>query len=281
MGKLTFTADKDGTLENMLMKDKGISRRTISKLKRTENGITRNGILIRTIDTVKCGDVIVLDIPDKNLIDPNPDLDVTIAFENERLVVFDKPVGMPVHPSIKHRLDTLGNYFTVLYPEKTFRPINRLDRDTSGLCAVAKDAVSASLLQNSIKKTYYAAVTGKITESGVIDAPIAREQESIIKRVVRDDGKKAVTRYKPISIGNRYTLLEIDLETGRTHQIRVHFSYIGHPLAGDELYGGSKDDINEQALHCGKMTIQLPWENNFITVTSPIREDMKRLLEKE
>ena len=87
MGKLTFTADKDGTLENMLMKDKGISRRTISKLKRTENGITRNGILIRTIDTVKCGDVIVLDIPDKNLIDPNPDLDVTIAFESAGKIV--------------------------------------------------------------------------------------------------------------------------------------------------------------------------------------------------
>ncbi len=278
MGKLVFEVQRDTTLEDFLRKDAGVSKRMISRLKRTENGITRNGKLVRTIDKVFRGDEIVLKYEDTKLLEPNGNLNVNIAFENENLMVFDKPVGMPVHPSIKHQGDTLGNFFAYKYPDLTFRPVNRLDRDTSGLCIVAKNAFSAAALQSDIKKVYYAVVSGNISGEGTIDAPIAREQESIIKRVVREDGQRAVTHYKALSSNAKYSLLEIHLETGRTHQIRVHFAHIGNPLAGDDLYGGSREDIDCQALHCGNLEFREPVTGEKIIVRSDLREDMKRLL---
>jgi len=278
LGKLVFEVQRDTKLEDFLRKDAGVSKRMISRLKRTENGITRNGELVRTIDDVYRGDEIVLKYEDTKLLEPNGSLEVKTAFENENLIVFDKPVGMPVHPSIKHQGDTLGNFFAHKYPDLTFRPVNRLDRDTSGLCIVAKNAFSAAALQSDIRKVYYAVVTGNINGEGTIDAPIAREQESIIKRVVREDGQRAVTHYKALSSNERYSLLEIHLETGRTHQIRVHFAHIGHPLAGDDLYDGSREDIDCQALHCGSLTFKEPVTGELITVSSDIRDDMKRIM---
>ncbi len=278
MGKLVFEVQHDTTLEDFLRKDAGVSKRMISRLKRTENGITRNGELVRTIDKVYKGDEIVLKYEDTKLLEPNSELDVKIAYENENLIVFDKPVGMPVHPSIKHQGDTLGNFFAFKYPNLTFRPVNRLDRDTSGLCIAAKNAFSAAALQSDIEKIYYAVVSGNVSGEGTIDAPIAREQESIIKRVVREDGQRAVTHYKVLSSNEKYSLLEIHLETGRTHQIRVHFAHIGHPLAGDDLYGGSRENIDCQALHCGSLTFKEPVTGEVISVKAELREDMKRLV---
>lgn len=214
-------------------------------------------------------------------LEASPALTVPIAFENDALVIFDKPGGMPVHPSIRHQGDTLGNCFAALYPGLTFRPVNRLDKDTSGLCAVAKDPYSARILQSSCAKVYYAAAQGMTEISGTIDAPIARQCESIILRCVRDDGQRAVTHYRRICFGDRYSLLRIDLETGRTHQIRVHFSYIGHPLAGDDLYGGSREDIARQGLHCGEMTFTDPLSGKRITVRSPIPQDIKNLFKEK
>ena len=239
--------------------------------------MTRGGKLIRSIDTVQRGDVIVLSLEDDSFLEPNGSLSVPVAFENDNLVVFDKAGGMPVHPSIKHQGDTLGNYFAYLYPQLTFRPVNRLDRDTSGLCIIAKDALAAKLLQGSCKKVYYAAVHGVIPEKGTIDAPIARERESIILRCVRGDGQRAVTHYRRLLCNDRYSLAEIDLETGRTHQIRVHFAHIGAPLAGDDLYGGLRDDISRQALHCGRLSFSDPLTGEPVTVSSEIPEDIREL----
>lgn len=253
----------------------------LTKLKRQDSGITCNGRTVRTIDTVYDGDVIVLKFEDNSLLEPNPLLNVPIAFENDNLVIFNKSGGMPVHPSIKHQGDTLGNFFSSLYPELTFRPVNRLDKDTSGLVVIAKNAYSANLLQNSCEKTYFAAVHGITDISGTINAPIARERESIIVRCVREDGQRAVTHYRRISHNEKYSLLEIHLETGRTHQIRVHFSHIGHPLAGDDLYGGSRDDISRQALHCGIMTFKEPVTGEIITVKSGLPDDIKNLMNGE
>lgn len=240
-------------------------------------GITRNGELIRSIDTVYGGDEILLRLDDTSLLEANGSLNVKIAFENDSLVVFDKPSGMPVHPSIKHQGDTLGNYFAHVYPDLTFRPVNRLDRDTSGLCIIAKNAHAANLLQGCCEKVYFAAVEGITDESGTIDAPIARQQESIIMRCVRDDGQRAVTHYKRLEHNERYSLEEIHLETGRTHQIRVHFAHIGHPLAGDDMYGGSRADIPRQALHCGELTFAEPLSGEKITVRSELPSDMVAL----
>ena len=116
MGRIVLQVSKQAKLEDFLIKDAGVSKRLISRLKRTENGITRNGSLIRTIDTVNTGDIVILQFQDTKILEPNFRLCVPIAFENENLVVFDKPVGMPVHPSIKHQGDTLGNFFAAKYP---------------------------------------------------------------------------------------------------------------------------------------------------------------------
>lgn len=250
----------------------------LTKLKRQASGITCNGKTVRSIDTVCKGDVIILKIEDSSFLEPNPLLNIPIAFENDNLVIFNKSGGIPVHPSIKHQGDTLGNFFSALYPEMTFRPVNRLDKDTSGLVVVAKNAYSANLLQSSCEKTYFAVVHGVTDEYGTINAPIAREQESIIVRCVREDGQQAVTHYRRIAHNEKYSLLEIHLETGRTHQIRVHFSHIGHPLAGDDLYGGTREDISRQALHCGVITFAEPLTNEIITVKSGLPDDIKNLM---
>ena len=243
--------------------------------------MTRNGEPIRSIDEVRQGDIIVLSLGDDSFLEPNGGLKVPIAYENDRVAVFDKPSGMPVHPSMRHQGDTLGNYFAFLYPGITFRSVNRLDRDTSGLCVTAKDALAAKLLQGSCRKVYYAAVHGEIPESGTIDAHIARERESIILRCVRGDGQRAVTHFRRILCSGKYSLAEIFLETGRTHQIRVHFAHIGAPLAGDDLYGGLRDDISRQALHCGRISFADPLTGEPVTVSSELPGDIKSLFKEE
>lgn len=250
----------------------------LRKLKNVEGGIKINGTSAKVIDIVRQGDVITLAKPESSAIEANSALKAPIVFENKAAVVFDKPAGMPVHPSIGHRDDTLGNLFAAIYPELVFRPVNRLDKDTSGLCLIAKDPYSANILQGSCHKIYYAAVHGDTDLHGTIEAPIARAEDSIIMRCVREDGRRAVTHYRKISGGGKYSLLEIELETGRTHQIRVHFSHIGHPLAGDGLYGGSQEDISRHALHCGKMSFVCPLTGEEISVSSQLPEDIERII---
>ncbi len=272
----------------------GVSRRLVTKLKRTEMGITRRNELIRTVDTVHAGDVIALKNIDESLLEPNSQLSVPIAYEDENLIIFNKPSGMPVHPSIKHQGDTLGNCFSAMYPRLTFRPINRLDKDTSGLCAVAKNAHAANVYGGNINKVYYAVTEGKPVPdrkfSGIewtetsegcyrIDAPIGRAGESIIRREVRSDGQHAVTNYTIMNSGRSYSLVRVVLETGRTHQIRVHFSSVGHPLAGDDFYGGSLEHCGVQALHCGEMSFPSLKSGEDTTVKCQIREDMAALID--
>lgn len=275
---LATSADQSKTLGDFL-RTKGLSRRLVVSLKRVPNGITVNGLHEKTVYILKEGDKVSLNLPDDTTeIEPNSELCVPVVFEDENIVVFNKPHGMPCHPSIKHRTDTLANYFSFLYPDKTFRCLNRLDRDTSGLCICAKDSFSANAVSGKAEKIYYAAVCGEILESGTVNAPIAREQESIIIRCVREDGQRAVTHYRPIKRARGFTLLEIELETGRTHQIRVHMAHIGHALAGDSLYGDDRT-ISRQALHCGKLSFPHPITNEKITVFAPLPKDIEGLFE--
>ncbi len=264
------------TLESFLRLDCGLSGRQLRRLKRAPKGILCNGRHIRSIDPVLPGDRITLHIPDIRSMEPNPALRAPLLFEDEDVLVFDKPAGMPVHPSQNHRLDTLGNAFAAQFPELTFRPVNRLDRNTSGLAAVAKHPIAAAALPGRIRKTYLAVVQGTLPERGTVTAPIARAEDSVILRCVASAGKPAVTHYRVLRRG-RYQLAEISLETGRTHQIRVHFSYLGCPLAGDDLYGGSTEDIRRHALHCARMdyTDRL---GRVHTIISPLPEDMQNLL---
>ena len=261
-----------------------------------EGGITRNGLRIKTPETVFAGDVIVLKSIDRTLLEPNPLLKVPVIYEDGDVIVFCKPAGMPVHPSIKHQGDTLGNCFAAMFPELTFRPVNRLDRDTSGLCAAAKSAYAANFLSGKISKIYMAVTEGMPvphdlgnscikwyeTDSGYrIDAPIGRAGESIIRREVRQDGQDSVTNYTIVKTDGKHSLLRIELETGRTHQIRVHFSAVGHPLAGDDLYGGSREYCSAQALHCCEMSFPRPSDGKMIRLFSEIRQDMSALFPKE
>lgn len=258
------------------LKRRGFSARLVTKLKST-GGLTRNGSILRSIDPVFTGERIDVNLPDGDTLEPNPDLYAEIVYEDEDVVVFDKPPGLPVHPSGGHYYDTLGNLFSAMYPGVTFRPVSRLDRDTSGLCVCAKNTLAASKLAGRVDKVYYAAISGEILQSGEINAPITRESDSIIKRCVREDGKPAITLYKPIRHANGRTLLEITLVTGRTHQIRAHFAHIGFPLCGDDMYGGDCSEITRQALHCGRVVFSAPISGEQITVESSLPEDIAKL----
>lgn len=279
MRKILFEVpeNENGSSALNFLKKRGFSARSVADLKKN-GSLMRNGALLRTIDRVFSGDKIEADIvEDGEPLEPDFSVCAKIVAENEDFIVFDKPAGVPVHPSICHRMGTLGNYFCALYPDRAFRPIHRLDNNTSGLVLCAKNAAAALSLSKTARKTYYAVVSGEIEEAGEIDLPIGRTQSSIIKREVRSDGAPSITLYKPLLVKNGRTLLEITLKTGRTHQIRVHFSYIGHALLGDDLYGGDCSEIQRHALHCGKMRFTVPFSGEQTELEIPLPEDMARL----
>ena len=267
------TNAEDGKLLGEVLKQRGISRRLITKLKRTDGGIMRDGKLVRTVDEVYSGDKIVLSEGEGETLEANENLQVKILYEDNDLIVFDKPSFMPCHPSINHRTDTLGNFFAYYCKGLTFRPVNRLDRDTSGCVVVAKNQHSAHFLQNCCEKKYYGLAEHFPFSGGRISAPIARETESIIIRCIREDGQYAVTNYRVVARKGENALIEFLLETGRTHQIRVHMAHIGFPLIGDSMYGGNCERLKSQALHCKEVTFIQPTTKEKITVRSNIPDD--------
>lgn len=259
-----------------------LSARTLSKLKRTKLGITRNNELLKTTDILSAGDVVVLSLPDDvNEITPIEGK-LNILFEDEYIMVVDKPPMMPVHPTKIHQEDTLANIVSFYMREKgeyyTFRAINRLDRDTSGCLLLAKDRYCANSLPNTVSKEYVAVCEGEIKESGTVDKPIKVMEGRSIQRVVADDGARSVTHYFPLMYKNGHTLTRFILETGRTHQIRCHMSSIGHPLAGDDMYFGSLEYISRQALHCRKVSFIHPITSEKIVVESKVPSDMCSVL---
>ena len=284
--KYSITDENEGLEIARYLKFLGYSRSIITSLKQGER-LLLNGIKARTVDILHSGDTLTVTVADETEIIPNPSLFVPVSYEDDDIVVFDKPCDMAVHPSLRHYDDTLANYFACRYPDTTFRSISRLDRNTSGLVMVAKNKLAAAILSGNPdmrpKKLYYAVVAGDISREygccGEIIAPIARESESIITRRVSPEGKHAHTVFKVIKCSDKMSFLEISLVTGRTHQIRVHFSHIGYPLMGDDLYGGNRELIMRHALHCGEMRFIHPITKDKIAVTSEIPEDMKRLTE--
>lgn len=270
----------DGAQAQGLLKKLGFSRRAIIKLKQT-GGLTRGGEVLRTIDVIRAGDKLLVQLSEESgAVPPNPELCAKKAYEDEDVVVFDKPPYMPVHPSIRHHDDTLANLFAAEYPGLAFRLINRLDRNTSGLCVCAKNRFAASSLADSLQKVYFA-VTDGTPPGDMVNAPIGREGDSIIKRCVTPEGKPAVTHFTAVGGNSRRTLLRVTLETGRTHQIRVHMAYLGFPLCGDEMYGGDMSAIARQALHCGEVSFTQPVTHEKIQVSAPLPEDMAGLIKGE
>lgn len=273
----TIPAEFDGVQAQVFLKSRGISRRVLTALKRS-GGLTRGGGILRTVDAVHAGEVITLQLDGgETSVAANPELSADIVYEDEDVVVFNKPPFMPVHPSQRHHDDTLANLFAARYPGLPFRSINRLDRNTSGLCVCAKNQFAAAALSGSISKVYYA-ITDGTPPGDTVDAPIGRLGDSVIERCVTPDGKPAVTHFRKIA-GERRALLRITLETGRTHQIRVHMAHIGFPLCGDDMYGGDCTAISRQALHCGEVEFTLPVSGERITISAPLPEDMAAKLD--
>lgn len=263
----------------------GVSARMMTKLKKTENGITMDGSLLRTVDSVKSGGKIIINMPKENFeFIEKVKGKIDVVYEDEFILAVNKPPFMPVHPVKQHQTDTLAN-LVAYYAEQrgeayTFRAHNRLDRDTSGIVIIAKDKFTINRLKNNVKKTYYAVVHGKVSTCGSVIKPIGLKEDSKIVRHVIDEGSPAITHYEPLDYNECASLLSLSLETGKTHQIRCHMSYLGHPLIGDELYGGKRDYINRQALHCGSVEFIHPVKNNKLFLNAPLPEDIKTALSK-
>ena len=246
------------------------------------------------------GQVLSFELPPEGEgVAPQPEIPVNVAYEDAFAVLLEKPPQLAVHPTLNYPGGTLANGYAAWAAahgqSPVFRPVNRIDKDTSGLVLAARNAYAAPLLAQDVEKLYYAVVEGELPLGpGVIDAPIGRRGDSIIGRCVTPEGKPSRTEYTIIKVQNGLSLAACVPVTGRTHQIRVHFASIGHPLAGDDLYGGHRDRIGRQALHCARQTFRVPVytpqpdgirvqapvneENTrFVTVESPLPQDMAQL----
>lgn len=261
----------------------------ITALKKMPDGITVSGVKKTVRYVLTKGEILTITITEgasKNIEPKEAHLDV--IYEDEDILLVNKPYAMPTHTSVGHHEDTLSN--AVLYylnkngEPHTFHAVTRLDKDTSGVVLIAKnryahDLLSRFMREDKIYKTYLAVVMGKVLESGEVNAPIKREEESIIKRKVSPDGQSARTLYNCVKQGDKYSLVELDLKTGRTHQIRVHMSHIGHPLAGDIMYGGD-DSALRHLLHCKSLKFTHPINDEKIEISAPMPDDFLKFLEK-
>lgn len=244
-----------------------------------KGGVTVNGEFRRMIDQLLAGDTVkvVLSEEKPHLI-ANPHLKLTALYEDADLIVFDKPANMLVHPAGYGFDDAVGNYFAAQFPDLTFRPMGRLDRNTTGVCLIAKNRLAAAQLSHNVDKTYLAIAEGNIiSECGTVDAPLLRVNGPILTQKVDSLGKPSITHYQVLARSHNHSLIRLKLATGRTHQIRVHMQYLGHPLAGDALYGGSTLLISRQALHCSQMSFAHPISGDKIVVNSPLPKDMANL----
>ena len=270
------------------LKQEGFSRHILSSMKNSSgNCIVLNGERGFGRSVLKEGDRLVVTVPEvesgENIIRTEMDLD--ILYEDEDILVINKPAGMPVHPSMGNYENTLANgiawYFSQKGEDFVHRCINRLDRDTTGALILAKNPLSAAVLsvqmkRRQIRRTYLALVDGVLPESGVVDAPIARMEGSVITREVNfETGESAMTHYERLAVGRYYSLAELHLETGRTHQIRVHMKYIGHPLPGDYLYHPDYRRIQRQPLHSFQLEFTHPITKEPMLFTAPVPEDFR------
>ena len=227
--------------------------------------------------------------PEGDGVAPQPEIPVNVAYEDAFAVLLEKPPQLAVHPTLNYPGGTLANGYAAWAAahgqSPVFRPVNRIDKDTSGLVLAARNAYAAPLLAQDVEKLYYAVVEGELPLGpGVIDAPIGRRGDSIIGRCVTPEGKPSRTEYTIIKVQNGLSLAACVPVTGRTHQIRVHFVSIGHPLAGDDLYGGHRERIGRQALHCARQTFRVPVytpQPDGIRVLAPVNEENTRLVTVE
>ncbi len=276
-------------VRQVLKNEFNMSNRLITKLKQNKliylnNEDTYLDKILSIGDTVKC--IIDFDETSENIVSIK--MDLKIIYEDDYFLVVDKPYNMAVHPSILHYTNSLSNgvkyYFESIGLNRKIRPVNRLDRNTTGIVIFAKNEyIQECLIKQMESKTFYkeyiAILEGVLNKkSGTINAPIARKSDSIIERCIDENGVNAISHYEVIESKNNISLVKFILETGRTHQIRLHSKYIGHPIVGDTLYGNESPLISRQALHCYKIAFVHPINKNQMEFISNIPEDILKLL---
>ena len=288
---LSYQIDKDEHYDNVLhvLKEQFfLSDRLITKLK--ANKIYLNSLPTYTKKSVTMGDTVsvLIDFEEDNSNIVASNIPLNIIYEDDYLLVLNKPANIAIHPSILHFDNSLSNgvkfYFDKLGLKKKIRIVNRLDRNTSGIVILAKneyiqECLIKQMKTNEFKKEYLAIAKGILeSKSGTLNFPIARKEGSIIERTVTSDGDSAITHYDVVKEFNNLSLVHIVLETGRTHQIRVHFSHIGHPILGDTLYGSPSELINRQALHSYKLTFIHPVTKKVLSLEAPLPNDIKNII---
>ena len=284
---VTVPEGADGkTVKDVARSLLSLSSTRLKKAKKIEGGITVNGKSVFVTHRLQAGDALSIVIEEEGAVSENvvPVMgEMDVEYEDADIMVICKPANMPVHPSAGHYDDSLANRYAAKYGG-VFRPVNRLDAGTSGLMVAAKDAHVHALLCKALhtgdfERRYLAVAEGAFEATeGTVDAPIARAEGSAIKREVRSDGQEAVTHYRVKANNGRFSLVELLLETGRTHQIRVQFAGIGCPVTGDSLYGTGSPYILRHALHSWKTEFPHPMSGERITVTAPVPEDIHFLM---
>ena len=259
-----------------------ISARLLPKLKNDPSGLLRNGEHIRTIDRVAAGDMITVTFPlEENAIPPSDTENLHIVYEDEDILVINKSPDIAMHPTHNHQGDTLANkisaYLMQNNRQAVFRAVGRLDKCTSGLVIIALNAHAANILSENVEKTYIAIAGGEYYGKGTINKPIIRPDPGKTYRWVGEGGEYAVTHWKSLKTDGRRSVLSVSLETGRTHQIRVHFASMGTPLAGDDMYGSEDREIGRAALHCFSLSFLHPVTKKEMYLEAPLPDDMAKI----
>lgn len=285
--------DSAGLRVEQFLRRKRYSGQNLSEIKRMPKSILVNGVHYYMRQELSKGDhlqVRICETKNSEKIPPT-NLPLNIIYEDEDFLVLNKPAGMPIHPSLNNYTNSIANalayYFQSQGKPFIFRCCNRLDRDTSGLTIVSKHLVSGSILSDMTKyrevhREYLAIARGSVTPSeGTIQAPLGRKEGTIIERTVDwEHGEDAVTHYKVVKEANGHSLVSLRLETGRTHQIRIHMKYLGYPLIGDYLYNPDMEYMTRQALHSHHMEFTHPITGEHMSFTAPLPEDMARIMQE-
>ena len=278
-------------VDTLLKRHLNLSGTVVRRIKWLEDGILVDGVRVNTRFVPRAGQVLSVRLSDperRSGIVPAPG-PLDLVYEDEDLVVLNKAPGVPVHPGPGHFDDTICNFLLYYYDsvgiEADAHPVHRLDRGTSGLLAVAKNAHAQEVLKNQLhtaafRREYLAVCRGAPSPAaGVVDAPLGPKPGSLVEQMVRPDGKPARTRYETLAVYGGRALLRLELDTGRTHQIRVHLAHLGHPLLGDFLYGTEDPDlIPRPALHSWRLALRHPITGKELLFTAPVPADMAGLL---
>ncbi len=286
---LVWSVEKEEVLKKVLIEEMGISLRMISELK-SRRAVNVNGTLRFNHETVHVGEIITVDLGENRSEYGLEEGVVDVIYEDEDIVAVNKSPFIVVHPTGTHLTGTLLNYMESWFRQngilEKVRFISRLDRDTSGILLIAKNRYAHHRMSQAhqdmmMQKTYVALIEGKMKrKEGEINAPIGRRENDGIKREVMEDGQTAITKYKVLKEGEKFSLVELTPVTGRTHQLRCHMAYIGYPLIGDSLYGGNMEYMNRQALHSVTLEFFSPRKEEKIYLKAELPQDMQELVNR-